>query len=543
MKSHDEQLESNLRSLGDQLRSRPSIVDHSVSQITQATPSKQPRLLAWRPSLAGSGIGLAACLLIGAYLLLLAGGPASITLADVQEAVDAKPWVLIQYEDGMEQWADLRGRRSFLKRQDADGGNFHVAMRDHAAGISRHYHSNWGRQIHEETFTPKPYPQTPWEYAVGDWEDWRANLYGHTSAEKVADTIEDRQVVRFDTYDVGPLGLRALAQQVWADPETRLPLRIRKHRYMNSTSQVNVTTGDFVFPQTGPANIYDLGAPQDVPVVANWGVIEPAAEAIVEAAKAASHQLPDRLRVVKTSEYGVDITWRWGNRLRSESYGKTDASHNEVFPVGLPADVEDVHQWARDNLIHYSTTLFDGSYEYAFVSGAAPWDHQKAPKGKLHVQCHSSDWINVLIPICDQWPYVSNVGPMTVLEAESGVPAGCVLLRYEGLRLRRDWCVDPNRDYICVKQSEYPEAADGSLQTGAQWQIERTDLTQLPTGQWYVRTIDRLRRASGNVEYDVTLLTDADVERLNSDAADFFDGEKLLRRAQDSGIPVTFWGR
>ncbi|MBN1360636.1 MAG: hypothetical protein JW993_08590 [Sedimentisphaerales bacterium] len=538
MKSHDEQLDAKLKGLGRLLRSWPSVMEDGMNEIARTTPSRQPRLFAFRPVLAGSGLGLAACLLIGAYLLLFAGGSASITLADVQGAIDSKPWVLIQYEDGAEQWANLRDRRSFRKRQDADGRNFYVGMRDHVAGIRRFYHSNWGQQIHQEAFTPKPYPQTPWEYAVGDWDDLGKELLSPTTVERNADTIDDRQVVRFDTYDMGPLGLRTLAQQVWADPETRLPLRIRKYSMPRSSSPIRVVTGEFAFPRTGPASIYDLGAPQNLPLVTNWGVIEPAAEAIIEAAKAAWHGLPDRLRVVRKSEYGLSITWRWGNRLRSESYGKTDATHNEVFPVNVPVDVEDLRQWARDNLTLYSTTVFDGRYEYAYVSGEAPRDHGKAPAGKLHVECYSTDYVDVLIPIHDQWPYVSNVGPMTVLEAEPGVPAGCVLLRYDGLGLRRDWCIDPSRDYVCLKQAEYRDIPEAGLPTGDKyWQIERTDLVQLPTGQWYAATSSRPRSEGGKVEYNVTLLGEV------NDAEGFFDGEGLLQNALDEGIPVTFWAR
>ncbi len=543
MKSHDKDLESKLRSLGSQLRSQPSIVGNGMSKIAESQRPRHQRVFAFKSALAGPGIGLAACLLIGVYLLLSVAGPASLTLADVQASIDSKPWVLIQYEDGMEQWANLRDRHSFLKSQDADGGNFHVAMRDHVAGISRHYHTNWGQQIHEETFAPRPYPQTPWEYAVGDWDDWKANPIGHTSVEKITDTIEDRHVVRFDTYDVGPLGLRTLAQQVWADPETRLPLRITK--YLLRGSRIEMRTGNFTFPETGPQSIYDLGTPRDLPLVTNWGVIEPAAETIVEAAKKAWRQLPDRMRIVYASEHGLSLTWRWGNCLRSESYGKTDVSHNEVFPINLPKGVKDIRQWARDNLALYRTTIFDGQYEYAYVSGQAPWDHSRAPAGKLQVQRHNSDYIDVLIPIRDQWPYTSNVGPMTVLEELPGVPAGCVLLRYEGLNLRRDWYVDPNRDYICVRQSEYREASDGNLQTDDQWQIARTDLTQLPTGQWYAQTIDRPHRKGGGFVYDVTLLNDADVQQLTgeNDAEGFFDGKRLLQNALDKEIPVTYWAR
>ena len=537
MTSHDEQLDAKLQALGSALRSQPSVVN---SKAIAAKQRQHPWWIASRLSLTGSGLGLAACLLIGAYLLLTVASPNSITLAQVQASLDSVPWVLIQYDDGQQRWANLRDRRCFLKSQDADGGNFHVAMRDHVAGLSWHYHTNWGQQIHEERFTPKPYPQTPWEYAVGGWDDWRNSLPDHTSVETIADTIEGQNVVRFDTYDIGPLGLRTLAQQVWADPETRLPLRIRK--YSRRTGQIEMAAADFSFPETGPSSIYDLGAPEDLPVVANLGVIKPAAEAIIEAAKLAQRQLPERLCVVGKSRTAFSITWRWGNRLRSESFGLTDPTHNEAFPINIPSDVEDLHQWAKDNLTLYNLTVFDGQYEYTYNTGQAPWDFAKSPVGGLHVQRRGSDGINVLVPLRDQWPYTSNVGPMTVLENVPGIPPSCVLLRYEGLGLCRDWCIDPDRDFICVKQAECREPPEANAQIDDDyWRIERTDLRQLPTGQWYAGTVGSPNREGGTSECEVTVPSEADL--LSLDADGFFDGETILRKAQDNNIPVTYWAR
>jgi len=544
MNRHDKEIEMRLERLGNLLRSRPSITDNRMEAIEQIRPRRTPRPVALRLSLGTSGIGLAACLLIGIGLLFALLGPTPLTLADVQKSIDSRPWVLVRYEDGTKEWANLQARCSFYTRQDADGGNFYAGMRDHVNGIWRYYHSNWGRQIHEQEFTPRPYPQTPWEYAVGDWDNRGARGSSRKTIEKSPDTIDGREVVRFDTYDMGPLDLRCLAQQVWADPETRLPLRIRK--YSRPGSKIEIDTGDFSFPETGPSSIYDLGAPQGLPLVTNWGVIEPAAEAVVEAAKKAWRDLPDRMRVVKTSKYGLSITYRWGDRLRHESYGKTNATHNDVLPVEVPENIENTRQWVRDNLTLYHMTIFDGQYEYAYDSGDGLWDGPEDPGARLHVEYRNSDWIDVLIPIRDQWPYTSNVGPMRVLEDEPGTPEGCVLLRYEGLDLRRDWYVDPNRDYICVRQSECRRD-----QEDEQWieddygQTARADLTQLPSGQWYARTVNRPAAMNGATEFNVTLLADADMEELTGadDSAGFFDGEKLLQNARANTARITFWAR
>ena len=169
----------------------------------------------------------AACLLCAVVFWVLTIGPTSITLADVQNSLNSKTWVLIKYNQGTEEWSNLQTRQSFHTYKDKL--NFYAGKRDHVEGIWRYYHSNWGEQIHEEPFTPRPYPQTPWEYAVGGWDD-RGPGFAATITERFKDSIDGEEVIRFDSYDVGPLGLRAMVQQVWANPETRLPVRIRKRQ-------------------------------------------------------------------------------------------------------------------------------------------------------------------------------------------------------------------------------------------------------------------------------------------------------------------------
>ncbi len=129
-----------------------------------------------------------------------------------------------------------------------------------------------------------------------------------------------------------------------------------------------------------------------------------------------------------------------------------------------------------------------------------------------------------------------------MLEHEPGTPPGCVLLRYEDLDLQRDWYVDPERDYICVKQIELRKDQDTDQLTKSQ-EIERADLTRLSSGQWYARTIKS--RGKTVAECDVKLLTDVELKNLagKDGSTGFFDGEKLLKNAMDNGIKITFWAR
>lgn len=528
MKEHDKHIETRLESLGDILRSRPSVTADGMKKIEQLEQVKPSRHAALVPALFKSGLGLAACLLIGAFLWFAITWPTSITLADVHKSIESKTWVLISYEDGTKEWANLRERQCFVTYKNEL--NFYVGMRDHVNGIWRAYHSNWGRQIHEKPFDVRPYPQTPWEYAVGGWDDRGKSEFSQTIVEKVNDTIDGRQLVRFDTYSLGPLDLRVLTQQVWADPETRLPVRIRKYSRPDEFD-----TGDFSFPETGPSSIYDLGAPQDLEIVTNWGIIEPAARTIVDAGKEALRKLPDKVRIVGKRNNRVDIYYRIGNKIRHETYGKVDAN-DKPAPIESPRTYENIREWAMKNLNLFIIRIYDGEYEYSLDE--VPW----RPEVKLSVEYCGEDWIDTRLPIQGQWPYTHNVGPMKVLENEPETATGSILLRWEGSGLRRDWYVDPEKDYICVKRVEFRKDQE-SEQLIEQSEVEREDFTRLSSGQWYARTTTS--RGEVLVEYDVKLLSDSEIEKLTGkdNSAGFFDGEKLIKSARDKGAKVTFWAR
>jgi len=540
MNEQDERLNERLEELGDLLRSRPSVIEEGMQAVERMPQARKARRTVLMPALARSGLGLAACLAVGVCLWLCLAGPTNITLAEVQRSIDSKPWVLIRYEDGTREWANLRERLCFVTY--ANSHNFYAGMRDHVNGIWRAYHSNWGQQIHEERFTPRPYPQTPWEYATGDWDDRGVVGSARTTVEKSSDTIDGREVVRFDTYDEGPLELRVLAQQVWADPQTRLPVRIRKYREPGRDNQAY--TGDFSFPEGGPSSIHDLGAPEGLPVVVNWGVTEPAAKAIVDAAKEALRRFPRNVRIIRKSASELSISHSLGDKFRKETYGTTSPDHQELLAIALPDDVTEIDQWAATHLALFEVRIHDGRFEYAYDTGRGLWCSSTDPGATLRVRRDSDAWADSMMPIRDQWPFLSNVGPMKVLENAPEMPAGCVLLRFETPRLRRDWYIDPARDYICVKEVESSLNADRTVQR-EQGHADRMDLTRLPSGQWYAGGIVRPGMLSGTAELDVRVLSDVEVEELarRDESTGFFSGEKLLKEARDRGAKVTFWAR
>ena len=472
--------------------------------------------------------------------------PSTVTLAEVQEAVEARTWIHITYDDGDHEWANLQERRSYYTSKLLGDRNFYTGMRDYVNGVWRYYHRNWGEQIHEEPFTPRAYPQTPSEYAVGDWVYRGVRSPARKTVETFADTLEGRDVVRFDTYDIGPAGLRALAHQVWADPESRLPVRIRKFEGRNNRAESRI--GEFSFLETGPESIYELGAPEGLPTVTNWGVMEPEAQAIMQAAKEALSQLPHKMRVVKKNKYGVFVGYRMGDQFRGLTYESHNSDHSGRELCDYPDHLTDDEGWAAEHLTHVETLLFDRGYLYTFRAAEGLTETWKSLGASLRVRKLEADQIDSLHQLRQMWPYTNNVGPMTVSRTEPNTPPGSVLLRYQRADLRRDWFVDPQRDYICVKQREYRKKGDSDqwvASTGAG--TDRADLKQLASGQWYAQTVYHRGRPEDPSEYEIELLTDSEFERqlelAEEDPAEFFDGERLIHEARESNIPITFWGR
>ena len=479
-------------------------------------------------------LATAACLIFGLFTWYLTVGPTGITLADVQESIASKKWVCIQFNDGAEQWANLQTKQSFYTCPEAKNQNFYAGMRDHVKGLWTYYHTNWGEQIHEETFTPRSYPLTAWNYAMSGWND--TGRPAPDKIERFDDTINDQPAVRFDMYNIGPCGLRSIYRRVWANPETRLPIRIQRYSGLEEFDE-----GDFTFPESGPSSIYDFGVSQDLEIVNNMGVIEPEAVSIIDAAEQARHSLPTEMRIIdKNFQHNTfSVYYRLGNKFREEFYLPDD--YTEISPsLDPPKDPEELHQWAQNNQLNFRRlTIFDGEYVYEYRRHI---EITRPPEVNIRVRPHSPDDIDIMTPIRNQWPYINIVGPMKVLYDEPTTPEGCVLLRHAGANLQMDFYLDPQRDYICIKQSKRDRNKNTNEWVKDSWfQQQRSDLSRLPSGQWYALTTTD--EGGTELHRDVQLLTDADKERLAEldKTMGFFDGEKLLKEAKANKVKISFW--
>ena len=138
-----------------------------------------------------------------------------------------------------------------------------------------------------------------------------------------------------------------LVKQVWADPRTRLPTRIRERLPVTSRKNNQYTIGKYEFPSTGPSSIYDLGVPRDIPIVDANKTNSLAVQAIMDAGRQAKQSFPQHFRAVVWPEKNgrtIYVIYRSGTKIRAMWYAIIDIPE---YDLSLPATVEGVMHWTE----------------------------------------------------------------------------------------------------------------------------------------------------------------------------------------------------
>ena len=113
-----------------------------------------------------SVMGLAAGFAAVVLALLLFNKSVPLTLADVQQAVALQTWVHVKFDNGREEWTNLRDGRGFLR--DVGGiQEGRAVFLDLIAGVRLVYWPISGQHIQKDAIGTWPTPCTPWELVVG----------------------------------------------------------------------------------------------------------------------------------------------------------------------------------------------------------------------------------------------------------------------------------------------------------------------------------------------------------------------------------------
>ncbi len=578
---HDDQVETLLREAStairpdDQtrqaIRARVLVASKDASEgdtssAAEHNGGRKRRRFAWAASVA--------LLVTGAIIASFVLWPTPLTLAAVVEALEDVDWVYIKYDNGDEHWrSPTRGvsaSRNPVLGFSADGlARYRVSFTD-----SRRGEEYWSPQmisasssgfIQRRAFEPREYGATAWDWLVKPLEDEIEvpAKSGRREVERHEDSLDNRRVIRFDSYIIDVMDQRVLTQQLWADPESRLPIRTRTRihgKEPDDNPDPGFKNGVFEFPESGPTSIYDLGAARDLPII-DWDAIieiSPEAARVLEAMRAAERQFPESYRVIywsndrHASEIDVIILdgksmvtfienrgWATGSitRGRQARYFNQD-ERSPDYHLPKPATAAEVLAWTHTQTpgtLHVS----DGERSFDQRGPFAPMlpDHDKV---QLRVGRGGLSGYNQRWPHRYQWPiaYHGLAWPIERYEPDPDKPH-LIGLRVEYGDRREEYIVDASHDYICVEFSMYQKR-------GEVWFKQSTDswgdFERLPSGAWFatsrrlVTPDDPLRGYSANETTWSIHIEEVDPDQLPPDT---FDGDLVLEKAKALGATIT----
>lgn len=573
----------------------PSTVDGDTSQL-EATqlriPDDRPPVTrkreSWHRWYAVSALGSAATVLLATGMWIALTWAPSLTLAQVKSAVVQQKWVLTKYTDGEERWISLLNGRRFIKLPSGRVGLF-------APEISQRYlppnpdgafpsgHIIESRATPEQMKEIPPWkPISAWEYLVSKAEE-AARETGSDSkslhkSERHEEVVDGRKLVRFDSVYVDALGNKKIRSQVWADPVTRLPVRVRKakdSRGVDPSDDNSYTDGAISFPDEGPTDIYSLGAPRDAKIVRVHSdgrdpevVNRPAdLQRLIADARESIGNFPGQFRLVKwyaeaigrnanevallfwngkptlTGDPGTRFYDWIGVKIRQEQYFNLSDEH-PLYHLHLPADAAQVLEWAKGQT-PVDISIADGERTYS-QSGPLPrsFEYRKPTLRVSRMRRNGILFDHNAWPMSMYWPFIPTIGSRMaghhelVDEPSKPIP-GTVLLRITlGVR-RFDYYIASDRDHICLKHTWWRQ------RTG-EWHKDReyelSDLRQLASKQWWAAKVrlqifdDPDRGTSG---YVITYLIDIALVEEGEFPAAAFDGQKLLEDAQKLNAEIT----
>jgi hypothetical protein len=468
------------------------------------------------------------------------GGPdmANVAWSDVQKAFLAQSWVHLKYDNGTESWYNLKTGDHCCKQLYSFGDSFVYINR--TDNLRQRYTPEHGQHIEEDRpaiykneMIPPYEPKTAWDTIIGHWEkiaeEGGSEYY---DVEIKTDTLYGKSTVRFDIYYIDALERKLLSKQLWADPETKLPTKIREKLTAQQQKDQNreYITGVFSFPETGPLSIYDLGVPKDLPVAKDYDkTANSSIEEILKVAKQYYENFTKHCRAViweNDSESEIGVIWRDGEKIRFNHYFNMVGPDYLEYHLELPTTVEQILQWIKTQP-PISIYLDDGIKSY-HRSHHPAYKDLKTPKTRV-----TRSWRSGLPEkahfIEEHWEYMY-LNPQRYKFIEDAPEE---LKKYIGIRtesgtIRRDHYIDSEHNYIRVRNVWW-------ILRNGQWEKEReyitTEMTQLPDGQWYVTKRKLIiypnpeKGTSGhevNYNIDIKLLEDEEFP------PDTFNGEKLL---------------
>ncbi|QDT44496.1 hypothetical protein Pan241w_46060 [Gimesia alba] len=513
MNPHHE-LDELLQCLGKPLPPESSLVDKVMDRLPNSpvfTPSNRKGLRIMKSSL---GLSVSVLVLLAVWLLSLSAP--ELTLAELREAIGREHWLHVEFDTGDELWILLGEHQSW--HRDRNGN---AAYHDHRRNI----HQQWRPQLHFiiEDHLPRTAlgsPSSPLD-AVGLPQEWlttpNADLPTGNSPPWTRNTesVQGQQLIRFDFFGQNSLKQRVVKRQLWVDPQTKLPVRVRQ-RLLDGSYQ----DGRYSFPQSGPQSLADLGVPANLPVRI-MSDVQPASE-------------PELVQALKKIDEAIG---RFPTRYRALIWGE---EMQVFYQDGLPQWDESGFYWGP---VKFCRLRYDASEVrlWDWFETPQPWnillnDGQRrvdynTRENRIRIGPRGRG--NLIIPMDCFWPIG---GTATRLNTPGKKDAGLIGIRFEGVNWRKDCWFDPAHDHIAVEQIDWTLDSDGWRRTE---EHRLTDLRQLPGDRWYpAMRITTLHRPGLPEETIVTLFHIQPFQAKEPPLAQF-DIDRLLQEARKQGATVS----
>jgi hypothetical protein len=312
---------------------------------------------------------------------------------------------------------------------------------------------------------------------------------------------------------------------MFVDPLTRLPKKLTS-RQTDSKGQILGFSGEFDYPDSGPTDIYEAGAPRDAQVKIIDERPTPEFLEVIKPYRTAREKLVSKYILIVThwqnSEINrVDVIYNDGGKQRFESHSvfKPGETIHEMWPVhsaAMGTTFDSLLQWAQQGKSGSVTIyLYDGEYYYKFEKDDA--DKWSADKKQYSPRFNP----NPIGDLADLgWSPISNNGKVVENEYALAHNFLCVETRSEHritdgkliYPAQKNICyLDPQHGYICRREEVYAHHQRSAntpveeldfdpkeIPSEPHSITEVTEFGRTDTGQWYPRTIEH---SSGGWDY------------------------------------------
>ncbi|MBN2180266.1 MAG: hypothetical protein JW715_00015 [Sedimentisphaerales bacterium] len=345
------------------------------------------------------------------------------------------------------------------------------------------------------------------------------------------DVYQGRQVQILDINYTSEKGLQSIFTII-IDAQTCLPKKATFLQQHLMEGYAGKMTGTFDYPDTGPKDIYEAGAPRDAKIIYSDSRDNPELIDVLKPYNAARDNLPSDYILITTYQYGpwvrsVDVIYNQGRKQRSEYHpvwGPVISEDDKIaYNKVLGNSFETLLKWSQDygnsdgkNLgIH----IYDGQYYYrAEKNPMDEWNISEKVRWPDHNPIGLKDLFDW------GWPMIQPKNNVRQIENDYSKENNLVAFErileptvIDGKLIdaakKEIYYLDPNHDYICVRKEDFQRRFRESIEMkDADFDINQipnelnsvsivSKFDQTDSGRWYPKLIETYSKswnANGN---------------------------------------------